>query len=701
MAINRREFVIGSVVTLPAVLAGAEAPVQSHTAQKRTWSLPAKRPVRIVENQFITMADGTRLAVKLWLPDPGVQERVPVVLEYIPYRKSDGTYWEDEPHGDYLAGHGIAFARVDIRGTGESLGGLLRSEYTPEEQADGVAVIKWLAQQEWCNGSVGMRGYSWGGFNSLQIAALAPPALKAIMPMCFADNRYTDDAHYVGGALGLVNFEWGTMFQSVLAAPPDPRFAGNEWKQEWLRRLEGMPPILAEWLEHQRFDDYWKRASVGLHYERIRCPVYCVGGWVDSYNNSIPRALERLQVPRKALIGSWGHFNPDQGTPGPALDWAHEEVRWWEQWLKGMDTGIMEEPMFRFYMPTATPSETYPRDTPGRWVAEELWPASTVNHVLHLGEGSLHPDPAPASRLRYRADRIVGLSRPEWVPFDMRSDLPGEQSQDDELSLCFDSSPLSDGLEILGRPTVFLVLSADVPVAKVAVRLNEVTSDGRSWIVTYGVLNLTHRDGHEHPKPLEPGVDYTVELPLNFIAHRFKPGSRIRLAVSESLWPLVWPSPQLATLSLDTANSRLALPVRPPRADEPPFHVPLLRDRATGGWGEGKVRVTGPDADGRIVIDKTWPGEPRVVPGSGVTKSEGWNSWRMEVSERNPAAGVWSGDYVQRFERKDWGRNEIRGAFELRSTASTFELRESIHATHDGETVFERTWQRSIARDLM
>jgi hypothetical protein len=129
--------------------------------------------------------------------------------------------------------------------------------------------------------------------------------------------------------------------------------------------------------------------------------------------------------------------------------------------------------------------------------------------------------------------------------------------------------------------------------------------------------------------------------------------------------------------------------------------VPLLRDRATGGWGEGKVRVTGPDADGRIVIDKTWPGEPRVVPGSGVTKSEGWNSWRMEVSERNPAAGVWSGDYVQRFERKDWGRNEIRGAFELRSTASTFELRESIHATHDGETVFERTWQRSIARDLM
>ncbi len=702
MTMNRRAFIKGSASVLPTVLVSAgPATSAAATTTKKSWTLAPAQGFHIVENQWIAMADGTQLAVKLWLPDSSAQRRVPVVMEYIPYRKSDGTVFEDSPHGAYLAGHGIAFARVDIRGSGESLGGLLQGEYTPEEQADGIAAIEWLARQEWCNGAVGMRGYSWGGFNSLQIAALAPPALKAIMPMCFADNRFTDDAHYVGGALALVNFEWGTMFQCVLAAPPDPRFAGAGWKKEWLFRLEGMLPVLSEWLEHQRFDSYWQRASVGLQYERIKCPVYCVSGWVDGYNNSIPRALEQLQVPRKALIGSWGHFNPNRGTPGPALDWAHEEVRWWEHWLNDIDTGIMDEPVFRFYMPESTPSETYPRDTPGRWVAEAQWPARVESRVLHFGAGSLEPLPTRDTKLRYRADRIVGLSRPQWVPFDMRSDLPAEQSQDDALSLCFDSSPLDDALEMVGHPELILTISADVPVAKVAVRLNEVTPEGYSWPVTYGLLNLTHRDSHEHPEPLQPGVYYTVKLSLNVIAHRFKPGSRIRVAVSESLWPLAWPSPQIATLTLSTANSRLMLPVRPLRGSEPPFHVPLLRDLAAGGWGEGKVRITGPDANGRIAIDKTWPDEPHVVPGSGATTSEGWRSWHMEVSERDPAAAVWSGDYIQRFEREDWGLNEIRGDFELRSTESTFELRESIRATHNGETVFERTWQRSIPRDLM
>ena len=203
-------------------------------------------------------------------------------------------------------------------------------EYLPQEQADNVTAIAWLAAQPWCNGAVGMRGVSWGGFSTLQAAALSPPALKAIMPMCASDRRYTDDAHYVGGAFALTGLKWATSFKAVMAGPPDPAVFGPGWEAEWMARLEAAPAIAAEWLRHQREDDYWRQGSVGFDPAAIRCPVYLVGGWIDPYNEMIPRLLERLRVPTKALIGPWQHGYPSPATPGPGLDWAFEEVRWWK-----------------------------------------------------------------------------------------------------------------------------------------------------------------------------------------------------------------------------------------------------------------------------------------------------------------------------------------------------------------------------------
>ncbi|HLY54853.1 MAG TPA: CocE/NonD family hydrolase, partial [Stellaceae bacterium] len=514
------------------------------------WSLPPERPFRVIENDWIPMRDGTRLAVRLWLPEGSGP--VPAVLEYIPYRKRDHYRQRDDAWGRLLARHGFAFARADVRGSGESEGVLL-AEYTEQEQRDALDIIAWLAAREWCNGAVGMRGISWGGFNSFQVAAHAPPALKAIMPMCFSDRRFTDDAHYLGGALTHPNYGWGLMFKTVMAGPPDPAIVGERWKSMWLDRLHATPAILATWTAHQRADAYWQVGSVAPGYDRIRCAVYAVCGLADYFVNVAARVMGTLSVPRKCLIGPWAHDYPYSANPGPGLDWAHEEIRWWDEWLNGTDTGIMHEPMFRAYMADRTPAETYPQDVPGRWVAEAEWPSHRIGRqVLFMNHRGLSPQIEEPAELTCAGDRVVGTLQREVHEFYMPEDLPCDQTEDDRRSLTFDSPPLEADLEIMGNAVATIRVAADVPVAKLAVRLCEVTTEGKSWLVSYGILNLTHRDGHEHPVALEPGVPVTATIALLFTAHRFHTGSRIRVALSESLWPLAWPSPRVATLRITT-----------------------------------------------------------------------------------------------------------------------------------------------------
>ena len=196
------------------------------------------KTVRVIEHTLIPLKDGTMLAARIWLPDDAEQNPVPAILEYLPYRKRDGTYERDALTHPYLAGHGYAGVRVDIRGSGES-GGLLFDEYAKQEQDDGVEVIAWLASQPWCSGVVGMMGISWGGFNGLQIAARRPPALKAIVTICSTDDRYADDAHYMGGALLAVDgLEWPSFFFASMCLPPDPMLVGDSWRAMWMERLD-------------------------------------------------------------------------------------------------------------------------------------------------------------------------------------------------------------------------------------------------------------------------------------------------------------------------------------------------------------------------------------------------------------------------------------------------------------------------------
>ncbi|HKK60164.1 MAG TPA: CocE/NonD family hydrolase, partial [Salinivirga sp.] len=274
--------------------------------------------MKVIEHTWIPMSDGVRLSAKIWIPDGAEQTPVPAILEYIPYRKRDFKAVRDEETYTFYAQHGYAGVRVDLRGSGESEG-ILRDEYLQQELDDGLAILSWIAAQDWCNGNVGIIGISWGGFNGLQLAALQPPELKAVVSVASSDDRYQDDVHYMGGNLLTDNLSWASTMFAYNSCPPDPELVGEKWYDMWMERLEGSGLWLKKWLEHQRYDDYWRHASVMCNYDKIKAPAYVVSGWADGYSNTIFRLLENLKIPTKGLVGPWGHKYPHHGSPGPKI----------------------------------------------------------------------------------------------------------------------------------------------------------------------------------------------------------------------------------------------------------------------------------------------------------------------------------------------------------------------------------------------
>ncbi len=666
-------------------------------------------PIKEIENTWITMPDGCRLAARIWMPQDAARTPVPAILEYIPYRKRDFTRGRDEPMHRYFAGHGYAVLRVDVRGSGDS-DGILVDEYVQQEQDDAVEVIRWIAAQPWCNGAVGMMGKSWGGFNSLQVAALQPPALKAIITVCSTDDRYADDAHYMGGCLLDENLTWGSVLLTFNAYPPDPEVVGARWRRMWLERLEHAVLFPEAWLRHQRRDAYWKHGSVCEAFDRIRCPVYAIGGWADAYTNAIPRLLAGLLVPRKGLVGPWAHVYPHNGIPGPAIGFLQEALRWWDQWLKGMETGIMAEPMYRVWMQESVPPRAYYATRPGRWVAEACWPSPRIAwHPLYLNEGRLDDREQPESNVSLRSPQTIGMAGGDWCGFGEEGEMSTDQRDEDARSLAFDSGPLHDRLEILGAPVAALELTVDKPSALLAVRLNDVAPDGASTRVTYGLFNLTHRESHEYPTPLEPGKRYAVRVQLNDIAHAFPAGHRLRLAISTCYWPVAWPSPEPATLTLHAGASVLNLPVRPSRAEDdalPPFaRVEAAPSDVESALGVRTARRSVERDDARLETIYT------------IASDEGENLTRVRVEpiqldiaqrslkryiirDDDPLSAQAEVEHITMLRRNDWS-TRIETHTRLTSSSDVFRLHATLDAYEQGTRIFSKRWDRSVPRDLV
>ena len=660
--------------------------------------------VTVIENIFIPLADGTRLAARVWMPEGAGP--VPVLLEYLPYRKRDGTRERDDPMHGLIAGHGYACIRLDIRGTGDS-DGVITGEYTAQELADGVEAIAWLAAQEWCDGQVAMIGISWGGFNGLQIAALQPPALKTVITVGSTDDRYATDIHWVGGCLSKDNFDWSSTMFAAGDMPPDPAIVGARWREMWMQRIAANRPWILDWLQHQRRDRFWQHGSICEDFSAVKVPVYAVSGWADNYSESVPRLLAGLRVPRKGLIGPWAHSYPMDVTVQPEIGWLAEVLRWLDHWLKGIDTGVMAEPMFRVWMQESVPPQTCYTQRPGHWVCEPSWPSPRIAPERHfLNRAGLSPRPAPSEQMILCSPLWVGLASGELGRYGEDADWPTDQREDDGGSLVFRGPALAETVEILGAPRLHIRFSVNRPQALVAVRLNDVAPDGQSTRVCLGLLNLTHRDSHEHPNALVPGQIYTAMVELDDIAHAFPAGHHIAVSISTSYFPVAWPSPELTTLSLHSGESWLELPVRPENPEDAGLHAfgPAVMAAAMPSTHHSTPpshprRITRDLLSGVMAVDfPRWVFHSELLDIDQTQSSMGY--CRHEITDGDPLSARTITDYrvTARMGAHTFGHHS-HGS--LSCDATHFHVEMQVIVTEGGTEVHRQSWRESFARDMI
>ncbi|MEC1522745.1 CocE/NonD family hydrolase [Neobacillus niacini] len=665
------------------------------------------RKVREIEHVWIPMSDGTRLAARIWLPEDAEQNPVPAILEYLPYRKNDFTALRDSIRHPYFAGHGYASIRVDMRGCGDS-DGILYDEYLPQEQDDALDVLNWIESQPWSTGSVGMIGKSWGGFNGLQVAARRHPALKAIITLCSTDDRYADDVHYMGGCLLASDMQWWASTMLVYnGRPADPNVVGEEWRTTWMERLEKTPPFVEEWVKHQRRDDYWKHGSVCENYSDINIPVFAVGGWADGYTNAILRLLGGLTGPRKGLIGPWAHEYPEVAVPGPAIGFLQECLRWWDQWLKGIDTGIMEEPMLRAWMQDSVPPQVDYPDRPGRWVAEKEWPSpNIVPAEFWLNGQQLIEKPTKEQEITVPSVQTHGLYAGVWCPFGQPGDLASDQRLENGQSVCFTSEQLESPMEILGFPEITVELESDKQNALLAVRLCDVAPDGAATLVSWGMLNLTHRKSHEHPTPLVPGERYTVNVRLNAIGHVLPAGHRWQVALSPNYWPHAWPSPEPVTLKVfSSEKTRLTLPVRPPQ--ERDQELPVFGAPETARVAEREIlrkesrtrKVHHDLIKGEWVLEDFSDEGARRLLGNGVEYGS-TNRNIYTIAEGDPLSAEVCCEWTLDVGRGEW-QTRLESVSTMKADAERFFITNELTAFEGEKQVFTKKWNTEIPRDFV
>lgn len=645
----------------------------------------------------ITLSDGTKLSARLWRPEDAEADPVPLILEFLPYRKRDGTCARDALTHPYFAARGYACARVDMRGNGDSEG-LMEDEYTAQELDDAVEVIKWAAAQPWCNGNVGMMGISWGGFNGLQVAALAPDALKAVITLCSTVDRFADDIHYKGGCLLNENLGWGATMWSYSSRAPDPALREN-WREMWLERLENEPFLPSTWLRHQRRDEYWQHGSVCEDYSKLKAKVLAVGGWGDAYKNAVPQLVEALDG-AKGIVGPWVHKYPHFAAPEPRIGFLQEALRWWDHWLKGKDTGVENDPDYRAYLMDGVRPAAWYTERSGRWIAEKSGATSHLPvQTLHLGASGALLDAPQTIDTTIASPAHCGAASGEYCAIWLGPEMPGDQRGDDALSTTFTSAPLDADMDLVGAPRITLALSCDKPQGQIAVRLNHIHPDGAATRITYGVLNLSHRDGAAVPKPMTPNAIEHITLDLDQIAYRIPSGHSIRVSLSTSYWPLLWPAPEATQLRL--SHGSIALPQRPTAGgDEVTFEPPEAADP----WetleirAENHVRRQETDMVSGIhslVIEDDF-GKLRDADHGLITGSTARERWDIHPDDPLSARGYC--DWESELQRDDI-RLRTRTQCTMWSDETTFHLNAKVEAWENDKLIYCREEGDAIPRD--
>jgi len=648
-----------------------------------------------MENVWIPMKDGVRLAATLYMPDgakPG--EKFPALLDYLPYRKDDSTAAGDYPKNAYFARRGYVAARVDIRGFGASEGSPTDREYSEQEQIDGEAVIHWLAMQPWSNGKVGMYGISWGGFNSLQMAMRKPPELKAIIAIDATEELFHDDIHYIDGLMHVDEFELNMDMAPGMTGAPDytlddkvfgPRFDAAPWSLEYFR--------------HQRDGAFWRSPVRPLH--TIQVPCFLIGGLADGYRDSIPRMLEQVKAPVRALIGPWNHSFPNDADFGPRIEWREDSVRWWDYWLKGRDTGVLEDPKLVIFMRHWFPPNPNLEEVPGEWRVEAGWPPNhQTKSTLYLQPNhSLAKSLPEADTHQLKYVPSIGVEAGFWW-----GELLSDQRPVDAFSLVYDSDLLPEDLAIMGRPHALLKASVDAPLADWFARLSDVAPDGEVTQITGAGLSGAQRDSMTDPKALVPGHFYDLDVEMHLTTWVFPKGHRIRLSVSNALWPMVLSTPYKMTTSLQLGGdngSRLQLPVVPVHGQapvrvqlpQPSEHRPDIQ--SIGFPWPGEWRVT--RDEGRLKTTVLWKGKAEEkYPWGDETDLE---KLTYEIEDAHPEFNIIEGEAETTLKLKDrvlvWS-----GHLTFTTDARNFLYRYTRELRKDGVLIKTKTWEETIPRDF-
>jgi len=659
--------------------------------------------VLTIREVMIPMPDGIQLAADLYMPaDIPAGEHLPVLLEYTPYRKNDSRGSKYRMY-TYFVKRGYVVARVDIRGTGNSQGRTIPYEYSEIELSDGDAVIAWLAKQDWSNGNVGMFGISWGGFNSIQMAVRKPPALKAFVALMATEDLYQEDVHYMDGIIHIDS--WMMSHDLSNAMPGAPEFRLDE---DWLRNRFELEPSVFTYMREQRDGSFWDRASARDKYEQIQIPGYYIGGWYDGYRDSPPRMLEHVKAPVKAMIGPWDHYYPHNAWPAPQVEWRHEAVRWFDQWLKGIDTGILDEPRFAVYVRDWHPPGPGVDEIPGHWRWEEGWPIErSVTKTFYAGQDhglSSSPSAQATHSLKYKPS--VGLAG--GGPVMWWGNIPPDQQSMDDYSLIYDSQPLGSPLEILGMPRAILKVSADVSRANWVVRICDVAPDGSVTQVGGAAFNGTHRKSAREPEDLIPGKVFPLEIEMHFTSWVFPKGHRIRFAINNAQWPMLWPTPYQMTTTLaigGVEGARIELPVVPP-ADRP---VPKFKLPEEGPSLPDYASVDSGNVSGYAEIKSIQRDEQSGAAFGIATNATSFRyPWGLEhfeerlehrTSDLNPAETSVIGIYAVAIDLKDRTiRMEQNVVF--KSDLKNFHMNFIRRFKVDGETLHEKQWDEIFPRDF-
>jgi putative CocE/NonD family hydrolase len=658
-----------------------------------------------IRQVWIPMPDGVRLAADIYLPEDSDDKELPVLLEYLPYRKDESRQRNFELYS-YFIKSGYAVARVDIRGTGNSEGRTIPYEYSDIELNDGEQVIAWLAEQPWSSGNLGMFGISWGGFNSIQMTLRNPPALKAFVSLMATEDLYQEDVHYIDGIMHTDSWMMSNDLYNSLPGAPD--FVMDE---DWFENRFDVEPSVYTYMRQQRDGPFWDRASALGKYDQIKIPGFHIGGWYDGYRDSLPRMLENVKAPVKAMIGPWDHYFPHDAWPAPSMEWRFEAVRWFDHWLKGIDTGIMDEPAFAVFVRDWHPPGPDVNEVPGRWRWEDGWPLARTQTETWFAQENRGLAKTATEHTTEKLKYVPSSGLEAGGPVMWWGNIPPDLQPSDDHALVFDSEPLQQNLEILGAPVARIKVSADATRANWIARVSDIAPDGSVTHVAAAAFNGTHRNSARTPADIVPDEEFVLDIEMHFTSWVFPAGHRIRFSVSNSQWPMLWPTPFPMTTTLALGGeqgARVDLPVIPEMAASqwrsPDFKQPVANPSLPGFKTLDSGNVSGYGEIEAVQHDEKTGEAFGVATNSGAYQYP-WGVERFEeriehrTSDSNPAITSVKGIYALQEELP--GRLlRFEQDVTFRSDEKNFYLTFSRRALVNGELKHKKQWNETIPRDF-